>query len=73
MQPALKTTNPAEIEDRQRRYWWSKTPQQRLAAADALIARGRRLYAANPANPPLLPAHGARALKSTAPVRRGGR
>ena len=73
MEPAFKTNDPAQIEARQRAYWWHKTPQERLAAAAELIRRGRLLYAANPKNPPLLPADGARALKAATPVRRGER
>lgn len=73
MEPVFKTANPAEIQIRQREYWWRKTPQQRLAAAAELIRRGQQIYAANPKNPPLFPADGARVLKAAAPISRRGR
>lgn len=69
----IKTQNKADIDEAQRHYWWSKTPQERLAAAAELIRHGKLLYAANPNNPPLFPTDGAHVLKATTPIRRGGR
>ncbi len=67
----IKSQNKADIEEAQRRYWWAKTPQERLAAATRLNAQARQLYAANPANPALT--YGERVLKSATPIPRRAR
>ncbi|RZK28993.1 MAG: hypothetical protein EOO57_20155, partial [Hymenobacter sp.] len=67
----LKTSDFSLVEQRQRLAWWNLTPLERLAAARRLIALGRQLYAANPANPPL--PHGRRAASAFAPVSRSRR
>ncbi|RYY13385.1 MAG: hypothetical protein EOO36_15925 [Cytophagaceae bacterium] len=67
----LKSRNKQDIDQAQRAYWWQKTPLERLAAAAQLMAEARRVYAANPANPPL--AYGNRVLKSATPVPRRAR
>ena len=72
MRPVLKSQNKAELDEQQRRYYWSLTPYERLALAGRLNQQARLIYAANPANPPL-PADGGRILKSAAPVPRRGR
>jgi len=70
----IKSQNKAVIDEAQRRYWWAKTPQERLAAAAQLMAQARQLYAANPANPanPAL-TYGERVFKSATPVPRRAR
>lgn len=67
----IKSQNKADVDAAQRRYWWAKTPQERLAAAAQLIAQARQLYAANPANPALT--YGKRVFKSATPVPRRAR
>lgn len=67
----IKSQNKTDIDEAQRRYWWAKTPQERLAAAARLIAQARQLYVANPANPALT--YGERVLKSATPIPRRGR
>jgi hypothetical protein len=67
----LKTSDLLLVEQRQRLAWWSLTPLERPAAARQLIASGRQLYAANPANPSLQ--HGRRAALAFAPVSRNRR
>jgi hypothetical protein len=67
----LKTNDFSLVEQRQRQAWWSLTPLERLAAARRLIALGRQLYAANPANPPLQ--HGGRTASAFTPVSRSRR
>lgn len=52
-------------------YWWSKTPEERLAAALKLIKRAKAIYRSNPANPPLT--NGGQVLKSDKPIQRRGR
>jgi len=64
----IKSRNKADIDEAQRRYWWAKTPQERLAAVARLMAQVRQLYAANPANPALT--YGERVLKSATPIPR---
>ena len=72
MQPVFKTRDKAEAEEQQRRYYWSLTPQQRLALAVRLNAHARLLCPAAPTDTSA-PAHGRRVFKSTAPIPRGGR
>jgi hypothetical protein len=71
-----KSSNPADIPAYDKDYWWSKTPQERLAAALKLIRRAKAIYYANPKNPPL--GNGGQVLKSDKPrsadaVQRRGR
>jgi hypothetical protein len=72
MRPVYKSSDKAAIDQQQRRYYWSLTPQERLALAVRLNQQARVIYAANPANPPLSP-DGRRVLKSSAPIPRRGR
>ncbi|RYY19104.1 MAG: hypothetical protein EOO36_06575 [Cytophagaceae bacterium] len=67
----LKTSDFSLVAQQQRQAWWSATPLERLAAARRLIALGRQLYAANPANPPL--EYGRRAASAFTPVSRSRR
>lgn len=72
MRPVFKTQDKAQIEEQQRRYYWSLTPYERLALAVQLNQQARRIYAANLANPPLN-SDGRRVFKSAAPIPRRGR
>lgn len=75
MRPVLKSLNKADLDEQQRRYYWSLTPHERLALAVRLNQQARIIYAANPANPPLptVTTDGGRVLKSAAPLPRRGR
>lgn len=74
MRPVFKSSNKADIDEQQRRYYWSLTPHERLALAVRLNQQARLIYAANPANPPLTrPTDGGRILKSATPLPRRGR
>ena len=44
MRPVFKTQSKAEADEQQRRYYWSLTPQERLAIAVRLNAAARELY-----------------------------
>ena len=66
----IKTQNKAEAEAAQRRYFWSLTPHERLALAVRLNRQARVLYAANPANPPLVVPGEKRVTKSAVPIPR---
>ena len=72
MRPVFKSCDKADIDEQQRRYFWSLTPHERLALAVRLNRQARLLYAANPANPPL-PTNGGRILKSATPFPCRGR
>ena len=72
MRPVFKSQHKADNDEQQRRYYWSLTPEQRVALAVQLNAQALLIYAANPANPPL-PAYGRKVLKSTSPIPRRGR
>ncbi len=61
-----KSSNPADIPDYDKEYWWSKTPQERLAAALKLIRRTKVIYYANPKNTPL--GNGGQVFKSDKPI-----
>ena len=64
----IKSQNKADVDEAQRRYWWRKTPEERLVVAARLIAQVRQLYAANPTQ-----VHGERVLKSATPIPRRAR
>ncbi|WP_353717354.1 hypothetical protein [Dyadobacter sp. 676] len=49
----IKSAIFGEANAREKAYWRSKTPQERLDAALQLILRARAIYNANPLNPPL--------------------
>ncbi|MCC3152736.1 hypothetical protein Q3A66_06990 [Hymenobacter sp. BT770] len=72
MSPVFKSRDKAQIDEQQRRYYWSLTPHERLALAVRLNQQARLIYAANLANPPLM-TDGGRILKSAAPLPRRGR
>ncbi|GAB3312371.1 hypothetical protein ACFQT0_12100 [Hymenobacter humi] len=72
MSPVFKSRDKAQIDEQQRRYYWSLTPHERLALAVRLNQQARLIYTANPANPPLT-TDGGRVLKSAAPIPRRGR
>ena len=72
MRLVFKSRDKTQLDEQQRRYYWSLTPYERLALAVRLNEQARRIYAANPANPPLTP-DGRRILKSAAPLPRRGR
>ena len=72
MRPVFKSQHKADLDEQQRRYYWSLTPYERLALAVRLNRQARLIYAANPANPPL-DFNGGRVLKSAAPLPRRGR
>lgn len=44
MRPVHKTQSKAEADAQQRRYYWSLTPQARLALAVRLNAAAREVY-----------------------------
>jgi hypothetical protein len=71
MPPIRKSSNPEDIHTYDKEYWWSKTPEERLAAALKLIRRAKAIYYANPKNPPL--GNGGQVLKSNKPIQRRGR
>ena len=75
MRPVFKSRDKADLDEQQRRYYWSLTPHERLALAVRLNQQARMIYVANPANPPLPTAtiDGGRVLKSAAPLPRRGR
>ncbi len=66
MSTIRKSSNPDEIHVYDKEYWWTKTPQERLAAALKLIRRAKAIYYANPKNPPL--SNGGHVLKSSTPI-----
>lgn len=71
MRPVIKSQDKAQVDEQQRRYYWSLTPYERLALAVRLNRQARLIYAANPANLPV-PNDGKRVLKSAAPIPRCG-
>ncbi|WP_338869427.1 hypothetical protein WBJ53_20095 [Spirosoma sp. SC4-14] len=62
-----KSQNFNDIPAYDKEYWWSKTPQERLAAALKLIRRAKAIYYANPANASL--GNGGQVLKSNRPIK----
>ena len=64
----IKSQNPADIPKYDKEYWHAKTPQERLDAALELILFTKKIYKANPNNPPL--DNGGRILKSRTPIER---
>ena len=75
MRPVFKSRDKADLDEQQRRYYWSLTPHERLALAVRLNQQAQMIYAANPANSPLpiVTTDGGRVLKSAAPLPRLGR
>ena len=75
MRPVFKSHDKADLDEQQRRYYWSLTPHERLALAVRLNQQAQMIYAANPANSPLpiVTTDGGRVLKSAAPLPRLGR
>ena len=75
MRLVFKSRDKADLDEQQRRYYWSLTPHERLALAVRLNQQAQMTYAANPANSPLpiVTTDGGRVLKSAAPLPRLGR
>ena len=66
MSTIRKSSNLDEIHVYDKKNWWAKTPQERLAAALELTRQAKAIYYANPANPPL--GNGGQVLKSDKPI-----
>jgi hypothetical protein len=69
MTKILKTKVFQEVNNFDKAYWHSRTPQERLDAALELIQNAKAIYNANPLNPPL-DKNGGQIIKSTKPIER---
>jgi hypothetical protein len=72
MAKILKTKVFQEVNNFDKVYWHSRTPQERLDAALELIQNAKAIYNANPLNPPL-DKNGGQILKLRTPAERGRR
>lgn len=68
MQEIRKSSKFEDITSFDKKYWLSKTPEERLDAALKLILTAKEIYKANPLNPALN--NGTRIFKSDTPIKR---